>query len=155
MVMPRQDVHAQNLHHRVVLIVVRDTRGRVYLQRRAASKPLHPGLWDVSAAGHVRAGESRKDAALRELHEELGITGVQLHERAVHPACAATEYSHVTLFCSSPCGTTPTPAPEEASEGMFVDADELLGLVEHCGDLITPGLRWVAQGGYLFPGSTS
>lgn len=43
------------------------------LQRRAAQKDSWPLLWDVSVAGHVAAGESAYDAAVREAREELGI----------------------------------------------------------------------------------
>jgi isopentenyldiphosphate isomerase len=46
----------------------------VLLQRRALSKESWPGQWDVSVAGHVAAGESALDAALREAAEELGLS---------------------------------------------------------------------------------
>jgi len=32
-----------------------------------------PGYWDVSAAGHVSAGESAAEAAVRETFEEIGL----------------------------------------------------------------------------------
>lgn len=34
---------------------------------------LAKGRWDVSAAGHISAGDSSKPSAIRELGEELGI----------------------------------------------------------------------------------
>ena len=37
-------------------------------------KTNNPGLWDVSTAGHVSAGESAIDAAVRETFEELGLS---------------------------------------------------------------------------------
>jgi 8-oxo-dGTP diphosphatase len=37
-------------------------------------KDSNPGRYDISAAGHISAGEERIPAALRELKEELGIT---------------------------------------------------------------------------------
>ncbi|KAF2301545.1 hypothetical protein GH714_025691 [Hevea brasiliensis] len=43
------------------------------LQRRADSKDSWPGLWDISSAGHISAGDSSLVSARRELHEELGI----------------------------------------------------------------------------------
>ena len=46
---------------------------RVLLQRRALVKESWPGLWDISVAGHVHAGESSVDAAIREAREELGL----------------------------------------------------------------------------------
>ena len=46
---------------------------RVLLQKRALNKESYPGLYDVSAAGHICAGESHLEAAARETGEELGI----------------------------------------------------------------------------------
>ena len=43
------------------------------LQKRSATKKTHPNCWDISGAGHIRAGESVIDGAIRELKEELGI----------------------------------------------------------------------------------
>ena len=37
------------------------------------SKESFPGLWDISAAGHITAGDTSQRAAVRELEEELGI----------------------------------------------------------------------------------
>jgi isopentenyldiphosphate isomerase len=45
----------------------------VLLQKRARIKESFPGLWDISAAGHITAGDSSASAARRELAEELGI----------------------------------------------------------------------------------
>lgn len=47
--------------------------GKVLLQKRAAEKDTFPGLWDVSVAGHVHAGETPMEAALREVKEELDM----------------------------------------------------------------------------------
>lgn len=30
-------------------------------------------MWDISVAGHISAGQSSRDAALREINEEIGI----------------------------------------------------------------------------------
>ena len=43
------------------------------LQKRSATKKSHPNCWDISGAGHIMAGESVIDGAIRELKEELGI----------------------------------------------------------------------------------
>ncbi|MCS7338324.1 MAG: NUDIX domain-containing protein, partial [Verrucomicrobiae bacterium] len=70
---PRAEVHRLGLLHRAVHVLVFNSRGQVYLQKRAHTKDRQPGLWDSSASGHVDAGEDYDTAALRELREELGI----------------------------------------------------------------------------------
>ena len=45
----------------------------VLLQKRGANKQTFPNFWDVSVAGHVSAGETIEDAALREVKEEIGL----------------------------------------------------------------------------------
>lgn len=44
------------------------------LQRRAHDKATWPGYLDISAAGHIDAGETPLQAALRETAEEIGLT---------------------------------------------------------------------------------
>jgi isopentenyldiphosphate isomerase len=52
--------------------ILRDGGRQVVLQRRSLLKDTFAGLWDASAAGHWRFGESAAEAA-REIAEELGI----------------------------------------------------------------------------------
>lgn len=65
----------------VVHVCVFDRGGRLLIQRRTEQKVLWPGLWDVSSAGGVDAGETSRQGAEREFREELGcpldLTGVR------------------------------------------------------------------------------
>ena len=70
---PRNEIHALNLRHRAVHILVFNQQGKLFLQKRSMKKDLNKGLWDTSAAGHIDAGEDYNPAATRELQEELGI----------------------------------------------------------------------------------
>jgi 8-oxo-dGTP pyrophosphatase MutT (NUDIX family) len=45
----------------------------VLLQKRAATKPVRPGEFDISAAGHIDEGESPIETAVRETCEKLGL----------------------------------------------------------------------------------
>ena len=45
----------------------------VLLQKRAESKNTWPGYLDISAAGHIDAGENPVQSAVREAREEIGI----------------------------------------------------------------------------------
>jgi isopentenyl-diphosphate delta-isomerase len=75
---PRSRVHAEGLWHKSAQVFLFDSVGRLYLQRRVENKDVCPGLWDQSAAEHLKPGESWAAGALRGLAEELGITGIQL-----------------------------------------------------------------------------
>ena len=43
------------------------------MQQRVKDKETNPGKWDVSVAGHVSAGQTSIEAAIREVKEEIGI----------------------------------------------------------------------------------
>jgi isopentenyl-diphosphate delta-isomerase len=67
------ECHNDGTWHRASHIWIYNSKGELLLQKRAKQKMLFPGLWDVSAAGHVSAGQSYDEAAIRELFEELGV----------------------------------------------------------------------------------
>lgn len=70
----REDCHAQGLWHKaVVVFILSPDNKNVLLQKRSSTKKLWPGLWDVTAGGHVLSGELNYQAAPRETAEELGI----------------------------------------------------------------------------------
>jgi isopentenyl-diphosphate Delta-isomerase len=64
--------HRDGVWHPVVHIWFYNSNGEILLQKRSAGKALYPGLWDVTVGGHVDAGETIEDAALREIKEEIG-----------------------------------------------------------------------------------
>lgn len=94
----RDVVHRDGLRHRAVHVFVRNRRGEVFLQKRSHLKDKHPGEWDSSAAGHLEVGEDYAAAAVRELAEELGITGAEPVQVARVAACPETGMENVRLF---------------------------------------------------------
>lgn len=69
----RRLMREQGLIHRAAYILVFNTAGELFLQKRTLTKDIYPGYWDMAAGGVVLAGESYEAAARRELQEELGI----------------------------------------------------------------------------------
>lgn len=110
----------------------------ILLQHRAARKDVWPLRFDASAAGHVRFGESMKEAA-REVREELGIA-VELsdmiplgrHRQQHHHANGLIDREHhaLHLLTPGPADTAYRPDPHEVTGLAWIAADDLLGLVE-------------------------
>ncbi len=101
---PRAEVHANNLLHRAVHILLFNEAEGLFLQKRSRLKDRHPGVWDSSAAGHVDAGEDYDEAAQRELQEELGVSAA-LQRIAKLPASERTGQEFIWLYrgrCNGP-----------------------------------------------------
>jgi predicted house-cleaning noncanonical NTP pyrophosphatase (MazG superfamily)/8-oxo-dGTP pyrophosphatase MutT (NUDIX family) len=69
----KSEVHKRGLWHCGAHVWVYNLKGEVLMQLRAPGKKIYPNTWDISAAGHVSAGETPLVAALREAEEELGL----------------------------------------------------------------------------------
>ena len=65
--------HQDGDFHRTAHIWIINDNIELLLQKRSASKKSHPNCWDISGAGHIKAGEEVLDGAIRELEEELGV----------------------------------------------------------------------------------
>lgn len=70
----KSEAHLKGLFHPTVHIWCYSKSGKILLQQRGAMKKTYPLKWDVSVAGHVSAGESIFNAAVREIEEEIGVT---------------------------------------------------------------------------------
>jgi 16S rRNA (adenine1518-N6/adenine1519-N6)-dimethyltransferase len=114
---PRGQVHANNLLHRAVHMLIFNSSGEIFLQLRSRSKDRHPLTWDSSAAGHVNAGEEYDQSAARELREELGID-IPLEQVAKLSASERTGYEFIFLYRGSYDGEL-RPNPSEIEAGRF------------------------------------
>jgi len=71
--LPRPEVHAQSLWHAAAHIWFINSKKELLLQRRSPLKETGPNQWDVSCGGHIEAGTTPLEGALREIEEELGL----------------------------------------------------------------------------------
>jgi isopentenyl-diphosphate delta-isomerase len=116
--------------HRSFSAMLFDGKGNTLIQRRAAGKLRFAGQWGPSICGHPFPGEILSTAGQRRIFEELGVSGVEVHEvghveyRITEPGGAYTEeeYDHVLIgFCNG----TPHPDLEEIDEVRWIPVDEL------------------------------
>ena len=139
----RQDVHAQGLRHRAVLIFVFNAAGQVFLQKRSMSKDVSPGLWTVSCSGHVDAGEDYDPAARRELGEELGLWRETPPARWFRvEACAETDWEFSWIYRTVAEGPFSL-HPEEIETGQWIDRAELERWLLARPQDFCPGFRWI------------
>ena len=75
----KREAQQQGLWHRIVRVLLTDSDGNLLLQRRG-DRVLSPGCWDFSTTGHVDVGEQYIESAIRELQEEIGVSGIPLRE---------------------------------------------------------------------------
>src|SRR5688572_5763717 len=72
-IMEKMEAHKQGLLHRAFSIFIFSSKAEMLLQQRAMTKYHSGGLWTNACCSHPRPGEKTPDAAMRRLHEELGI----------------------------------------------------------------------------------
>ncbi len=128
---PRREVHAHGLLHRAIHVLVFNSRGGIFLQKRSMIKDREPDKWDSSSSGHVDSGENYDVCAMRELREELGLLVSKTPERLFKlDACPETDQEFVWVYrCRA--------------EGPFqLHPDEI-----ECGEWFEPEAvtRWLAE----------
>ena len=110
----------------VVRVFIIDDSGKILLQQRSATSYIFPNLWDLAAAGHVDSGDTLKQAAERELLEEVGLRAtLQLIEERV-PVVTETDHVVSTLYKGTvPAGSNVTIDTDEVAQTQWCTADEV------------------------------
>jgi 8-oxo-dGTP pyrophosphatase MutT (NUDIX family) len=139
---PRREMRAMRLPHRSTYILVFNSRGELYVQKRTLSKDVFPGYFDVAAGGVVLAGETYEQGAERELEEEMGIRGVPLTRLFDF----SFEDEHTRLWgCAFSCTYDGMVVlqEEEVESGAFVPVSDILRRAET--EPFTPDGMYVLQ----------
>lgn len=118
--LPRSEIRRRNLLHRVTATFVFHPDGRVFVQRRAQSKDVYPGLHDMAVGGTVTSGEDFAGNARREIEEELGVRGVPIYRLFAHRFRDDRTNSWIEVFACEYGGAI-TLQPEEVAEGYWAD----------------------------------
>jgi len=121
---PRSEVHRLGLLHRAAHVLVFNSRGQVFLQKRSMKKDRQPGVWDSSASGHVDSGEDYDTCAVRELDEEIGLRHRALQKLFKVAAQPGTDREFVWVYRCEAEGPFELNA-EEIDEGGWFDPAEV------------------------------
>jgi isopentenyl-diphosphate Delta-isomerase len=140
---PRGEVHARGLWHRAVHILVFDSAGRVFLQKRSKLKDMSPGCWDSSCSGHVDSGEGYDAAAVRELGEEIGLRLSSAPDRWFRiEARAETGWEFVWVYRLRHEGPFVLD-PLEIDEGAWFAPDEVTSQIKANPGQFAPSFRLI------------
>ena len=145
-----EEINDKQLLHRSVCILLFDDEDRLYLQRRAKVHILDPGLWDMSATGHVDLGESYQAAAEREVEEELGLRDIKIKQITKYyndepNSVYGLLKGFVGLFVAYNNGHAVVPNVIEVMDGKWVTALELEELLAESPQEFTEGARTAYQ----------
>ena len=148
----RSDAHAQRLRHRSTHVLMYNSSGKVFLQKRSMAKDSSPGRWDSSCSGHLDTGEDYPAAAVRELREEIGIvtTPDKLVQRLRLRPQPDTGWEFVSVFTLQ-SDEAPSVNPAEIEKGDWFLPDEISAAMRLRPDDFTPAFRlhWAETRAYI------
>ena len=120
----------EGLRRLVVHVCVFNQKGEMLIQQRQPFKEGWPNLWDVSVGGGVRAGESTRQAARRELMEELGLEFDFDNEAPVLTTTFRKGFDDLYIIHLEPDLDTLRLQPEEVQAVRWASRDEVLSMIE-------------------------
>ncbi|KAG4158077.1 hypothetical protein ERO13_D02G099801v2 [Gossypium hirsutum] len=89
---PRGDVHRDGDYHKAVHVwIFTESTQELLLQKRADCKDSWPGLWDISSAGHISAGDSSLITAQYKENNEARSLILQKQLRRYAPVSLTAE----------------------------------------------------------------
>lgn len=110
--------------HQEIAIFVYDQNRRVLLQQRSDTKKIKPGIWTVTAAGHVTYGDTLEETVKKELMEEMGISiGKPIYLFREH-VLLPNESHYCHWFSGLYCGGKVVIDPKEVKDFRWISPEE-------------------------------
>lgn len=115
----------------VVQVCIFNEQGQMLIQKRQDHKSVWGGLWDLSAGGAVDNGEHSRDAAMREVREELGLS-IDLSGRSPDITTRLEDaFGDIYLVNTEPELSKLTLQPEEVSQVQWASEEQILMLLKN------------------------
>lgn len=143
----KDDAYTKSLCHRISHVLIFDDQEKMVLQMRSSKVSFCPDHWSTAVGGHVQAGETYEQAALREYQEELGtksnleFVGKDFYDVPNKPDKFLATFK--TKF-NGPFN----PDPEVVSEVAAFDIEDIKKMIEE-GEKFHPELLFILERYYL------
>jgi len=121
---PRDEFYGSKYIHRAAHLILLNSKNKVLLQRRSATKKVWPNLFTFSVDCTV-ANESYEDCIQREMHEEIGIS-ITAKRLFIFPYFDNIDKAWHCVFIGNTDNKI-TPDAREIQEVKWMDMDELKG----------------------------
>ena len=72
-ILSRKEVHKRGIWHRAIVVAIVNEKNQILMQQRSLKKDKNAGMWDISVAGHIGAGQDALSAATRVINEEVSV----------------------------------------------------------------------------------
>ncbi len=115
----RAEIKQKNLLHSGVIIFLFNSKGELFVHQRSKGKKMFPLRWDIAVGGGVKAGETYKEAALRELFEETGIKA-QLHLLGLYRHKSRID-NYLSQIYTCQTAAQPKPSKKEISQWLWLN----------------------------------
>jgi isopentenyldiphosphate isomerase len=144
--LPMPEAYRQGKILRVVHVVVLNNSRQVLLQKRGPSV-MSPGLWQESASGHVDWGDDYHQTAVKELEEEMGISGIELREMDYFFRQESPEYHNIKRFHKVFLGRHEGPVHpnDEVGDYQWIDLHDLATWVRDKPSDFTPSIDRIVE----------
>ena len=120
----------ESRYHLVIHICILGSDGKMLIQQRQPFKKSFPGKWDVSVGGSAVAGENSRQAASRELYEELGISHDFSHDRPMLKVHFERGFDDVYVIHKDIAVSELKLQAEEVQAAKWADRDEIYSLID-------------------------
>ncbi len=150
MLMPLEMARKQKMSRRIVFVILKDHKNRVLLAKKKENIKQNNPLWTLSGYDNVYAGESAEGAVLRELKNSFNIEGIKLKELRTLPFMENDIPLSATIFLAGPWKDRFELNLDYVHDAMFVDKDELAGLLKFQPEMFHTLLVWALRSGWIF-----
>lgn len=149
LLMPEYIVKKKKMRHRIIFVMLKDKKNRILLVKKHVQETN--SLWEFPCYSIVFAGESAEGTAYKELQANFYIDDtIKMKEIATLPYLHDDVYVTATFFSAGPYYGTFHYNEERIQDAMFVDKDELNGLLAYSPEIFNPIITWANRANWLY-----